>query len=94
MNTKTIILSLAISFFSASAFSASDKDCGAAGDGCAPASWKAYSQAATKHFPNWPEIGYRTYATLCHDASDDIKALCLTNPKKAAQALDLPPKDE
>lgn len=93
MNTKTTILALALGFAALPAFAASEKDCGAAGDGCAPASWKAYAQAASKHFPDWPEIGYRTYASLCFDASNDVKALCLTAPAKAAKALDLPPKE-
>lgn len=94
MNTKSTILAVALGLASMPVIAASEKDCGAAGDGCAPAEWTAYETAAAQQFPDWPEVGYRTYASLCYNSNTQLKALCLSAPAKAAQALNLPPKDD
>ena len=70
-----------------------EQDCGAAGDGCASAEYQAYEMAAVKAFTDWPEVGYRTYASLCSEADAKIKKLCLSNPVKAAKLLKLPPDE-
>lgn len=69
-------------------------DCGAGGDGCAPADYQKLLEVAAAAFPDWPEVGYRTYAGLCYEASGELRRLCLDDPQQAAKALKLPPDDE
>ncbi|MEY9785416.1 hypothetical protein [Sinorhizobium fredii] len=71
---------------------AQDK-CGATGDGCAPAEYQKLLEVAAAAFPDWPEIGYRTYAGLCFEASGELKKQCFEDPQAAAKTLKLPPEE-
>ncbi|AQT47974.1 hypothetical protein [Bartonella choladocola] len=70
----------------------SQKDCGAAGDGCEPVLYQKFMAIAAQSFPDWPEVAYRTYASACYDSTDShVRELCTKDPKKAAEVLNLLP---
>lgn len=65
--------------------------CGATGDGCQSPEYQQLLEVAAVAFPDWPEVGYRTYAALCIKAKAAVRKECFEDPEHAAKSLKLPP---
>ncbi|GGB09030.1 hypothetical protein GCM10011491_41230 [Brucella endophytica] len=90
---KSLIPLLFSAVFLTAAPAAAQDNCGATGDGCQPPEYQKLLEIAATAFPDWPEVGYRTYAALCYEAKGQLRKQCFANPKKAAKSLKLPPEE-
>ncbi len=86
---KLISLITIATLFSVPALADSAYWCGASGSRCQSKEYQAFLDIAATAFPDAASYELNNFAYACEHATKKVKKICRTDPKKAAQILDV-----